>query len=169
MKKLFNLKNLIILVTLVILAGGVGYFLSVNNKLGDFSHLKQVYAQVVKQEKHQSTITNFSNKFVKGAKTNAPAEINQTTVVEPCIKWVSTNPAPAESICVLDSFKGFETNSDVLVWSYNLNDWEKPTGHGDINTKTVLIAGSEQFGNFYPLYVKCPWGCSFGLIEVLNQ
>lgn len=151
MKKIFKLKNLIFIFAILTFSG-LGYFMYTT-----YEHLFT-----------KAPTSNLRNAglLTESVVAKIPSEVTETKKVEPCTKWVSTNPAPAGTICILDSFKGFETNSDVLVWSYNLKDWDKPVGHGDINTKTVLIAGSKEYQNYYPLYVKCPWGCSFSLIEV---
>lgn len=142
MKKLITKKKLIVAVVLALI--GVGF--------------------VVFKDHNTNTPTETAS--INYVHAQKPEEAEGLATIEPCVKWVSTNPAPKDTVCVLDSFKGFETNSDVLVWSYNLKDWDKPIGYGDANTKTVLIAGSKEFGSYYPIYVKCPWGCSFGLIEV---
>ena len=76
--------------------------------------------------------------------------------LELCSKYIGSTPAPAETICLMDGFKGYETTSDILVWSYNFSKWDEPKGYGDTTINILIVPGSEDFNNYYPIVVKCP-------------
>lgn len=144
------LKYYSILVTLLLAATVyVGY-----SFYNEASHLAFAKTQL------NSKIENLNDKLRPELSNKAPED------TKPCTEWVGTGTSiPNEEICFYDGIKDIQTYADVQVWSYSDNKWVEPVGTGNPEVKTVLRPNNTELGYYYPIVIKCPWGCTLGYTE----
>ncbi len=139
-----------IVVTLFLV--GVGYvaydYFNLNNKL----------------KLEVSALTEKASKLEASARSVVTTRGPENT--KPCREWIGTNiPLAENDVCFYDGDRDVLTNSDILVWSYSENKYIEPVGTGDAAIPTIIRPNDTELGAYYPVIVKCPWGCTLGYTE----
>jgi hypothetical protein len=111
-----------------------------------------------------SELKSNTSKLESNAKAVVTTKAPEDT--KPCQDWIGTNiPLDEKDVCFYDGDRDVQTNSDILVWSYSEKKWIEPVGTGDPKVATIIRPNDTELGIYYPVIIKCPWGCTLGYTE----
>lgn len=122
--------------------------ISLTNKLSEVeSSLKGINPQVV-------SIDGIERPVIDGVENAVP-----------CGDYIGSVTIPENTTCIYDGVRDLQTYSDIQVWSYSEKNWVEPYGVGDPKIKTIIKPNDTVLGAYYPIVIRCPWGCTLGYVD----